>query len=144
MSSAPQSRAQDDRSDLRDRQPLADHSRKTSSKKHQQLGSVTRVEAQLRALAKRKQSHRERRLAIDPDERLRADEIAGRSKQWMATLDGAHLDAAHSSDLAAKKRWVHLLHTSAIGPKSLVGDDQRQGHGINPEDQGPFLSHDVE
>ena len=65
-------------------QPPADHSAKAAPKEHQQFRAVTRVEALARALAERKQAVRQRRLAIDPDQRLGADQVAAPAR----TADG--------------------------------------------------------
>lgn len=105
---------------------------------------MARIEVQLGPLAERKQTHRQRGLAIDSDESLRTDEIAGRAEERVTPLHGAHLDTVHPAYLAPKQRRIHLLDASAVGAETLVSDDERQGDRVDPKDQWPFLRDDME
>ena len=109
---------------LRKDQALADHSRKTSPEEHQQFGSVAGIEAELRALSKDQQAGRQRRIAIDADQRLRTDQVACRSEQRMPPLHRPHLDAMDAVDRAAKERRIDMLNIAAVSPKALVADDK--------------------
>jgi hypothetical protein len=63
---------------LRVGQPLADDSRNAAPKEHEQFGSMTSIQAECLALSKRKQAHRQRRLAIDPNQGFCPNELASR------------------------------------------------------------------
>ena len=102
------------------------------------------VEAELGALAEREQPARQRRFAIDPDQRLGADQVARRPEQRMAALDGAHLDPVDRPIDAASDLRLDELDAVAVGAKALVADDQRQRDRVDAEDQRPFLGDDVE
>ena len=102
------------------------------------------VEAELGTLAKREQAARQRRLAIDADQRFGADQIAGRAEQGMAALDRAHVHSVDLADGAAQDHRINHLDAAAVGAEALFADDQRQRHGIDAEDQRPFLGDDVE
>src|SRR5437763_586971 len=107
---------------MRDRQPLSDHSRKALAKEHQQLGAVPSVEAELSALSKSKQPARQRRLAIDPDQSLGANQVASWSEQRVAPLDGAHMNSAYAPNLTPEKRGIDVLNACPVGPKALAAD----------------------
>src|SRR4029078_10913083 len=117
---------------------------KPPAEKHEQFTSMTRIEAELAALAKRKEADRERRFAVDADERLGANEVAGRPEQRMAALDRAHLYPVDGIDRTPEDLRVDDLHSAAVGAKTPVADDQRERDRVDPEDQRPFLGDDVE
>jgi hypothetical protein len=129
---------------LRDRQPLADHSRKALAKEHQQFGAVAGIEAELGALPECEKAARQGRLAIDADQGFGADQVARRAEQRMTARNGAHLDAMHAVDRAAKQRRIDDLDPAAIRAEALLTDDQRQRHRVNAQDQRPFLRDDVQ
>jgi hypothetical protein len=104
---------------------------------------VARIQAERLSLAKREKSAWEWWFAIDPNERLGTDEIASGPEQWVASSDGAHFDAVNLSDRASENRGIHLVHAGAISTKSTFAYDEGQRHGINAEDQRPFLGHDM-
>ena len=89
-------------------------------KEHQQFGTVASVEAELGALAERQQSARQRRIALDPDQRFGADEVARRPEQRMSALDRPHLDAVDPLDRAAEQCRVDVLDAAAVGAEALV------------------------
>ena len=70
------------------------------------------IEAEVRALPQCQQSARQRRFAIDADQRFGANEVAGRAEQRVSTLDGPHFDAMNPLDRAAQDGWVDLLHAA--------------------------------
>ncbi len=120
-----------------------DDSRNRAAEEQQQLGPVARVERESRPLAKRENPARQRRVAVDPDQRLGADQIAGRTKQRMAALDGAHFDGSKLGKLARQERGFDRLDAVAVGAKALVADDQPDGDRVDAQDQRPFLGDDV-
>ena len=87
------------------------------------------IEAKRGALAERKQAARQRRIAIDADQRLGTDQVAGRTEQGVAALDRAHVDAVDLADRAAQDHRVDQLDAAAVGAKALVLHDQRQRDG---------------
>src|SRR5438270_2769390 len=141
--SAPRVRPPDAYSGLRDGQPLADHSRNAASEEHQQFGAVARIEAEVRSLTERQQPAWQRRLAIDTNQRLRADQVARRAEQGMTALNGSHGYTVHAVDHAAQDVRIDELDSAAIGTEALATDDQRESDRVDAKDQRPFLSDDV-
>ena len=104
---------------------------------------MTRVEAELGALTQCEQADRQRRFAIDADQRFGANQVASGAEQRMAALDRAHLDPVDGVDRAAQDRRFDDLHAPAVSPEPLVANDQAQRDRVDPEDQRPFLGDDV-
>jgi hypothetical protein len=102
------------------------------------------VERKLGALAKREQAARQRRFAIDSDQGFGADQVAGRPKQGVASLHGAHIDPVDRFSCMAKDFRIDHLDAAAIGAEAAITNDQRQSDRIDAQDQRPFLGDHVE
>src|SRR5207244_511361 len=96
-----------------------------------------------RALAQREQPARQRRLAIDADERFCPDQLACGTEQRMAMVDGPHIDASNAVEHAAKDRGVDMLNSATVGAEALTAHNQRYGNGVDAEDQRPFLGDNM-
>src|SRR5256885_16690396 len=102
-----------------------------------------RVGAEVGPLGESQQAARQGWVAVDPDQRLGANEVAGRPKQRMAALDGAHLDSMNALDRPAEDRRIDALNSAAVRAEALRAHDQRQCDRVDAEDQWPFLGDDM-
>ncbi len=92
------------------------------------------VEILLRTLAQRQEPDRKRRPALDSDQCLGPDQLAGRPKQRVTMLHRTHRDSVHLVDGARQQLPFDLVHAVAVCPEPLVADDQGKRNRIDPED----------
>ena len=85
---------------------------------------MTCIQVQFRALAQGQKPARQWRLALNSDQRLGTDQVAGRSEQRMATLNCSHLDRFDTLNSSFEQCRINDLNPAAISAKSLIFDNQ--------------------
>jgi len=101
------------------------------------------IETECLTLSDRQEAEWKWWLALDSHQSFRANEVAGGPEQWMASLNGAHLDAVDLADGSAEYLGVDLLHSRSIRTEAAVADDERKRHRIDAENQRPLLRYDM-